>query len=52
MIESCTCSGHLLKLFMDNGGAVEAWQKEFTPAKLLQAAIKGHGRYKGWQVVD
>jgi hypothetical protein len=45
-------SGHLLKLFMDNGGAVEAWQKELTPAKLLHKALKGQGRYEGWHVVD
>ena len=45
-------SGHLLKLFMEKGGDVEAWKEDMSPMTVMTAAIRGHGRYEAWKVVD
>lgn len=45
-------SGHLLKLFMDKGGNVEAWKEGMSPMAVMMTAIREHGRYDAWKVVD
>ncbi|BDA46330.1 Uncharacterized protein L728 [Coccomyxa sp. Obi] len=45
-------SGHLLELFMDKGGDVEAWKEGMSPMAVMMAAIREHGRYDAWKVVN